>query len=216
MTNHGSPSNRLKAQTTNSAGGPTTFPPPLPLAPFQPLSQLQMSKPSLMQAQELAWHSWLAKNGRHGDSSRDGKQMDVTSHGQNPLPLSSWPMQSSKSMAETRSTASTATTGSLSTAGTKDGHATDTSTLLFAAFTSSLNKPAANFTPDTYQVNSTRQTAPPEANFFIDATLPRTQRETRAIRAGTNCTPLQPVRPSRQACRKARELSEREHRGTNR
>src|SRR5258708_1407400 len=166
MTSHGSPSNRLKAQTMNSAGGPTTFPPPLPLAPFQPLSQLQMSKPSLMQAQELVWHSWLAKNGRHGDSSQDGKQMDVTSHGQNPLPLSSWPMQSSKSMAKTRSTASTVTTGSLSMAGTKDGHTTDTSTLLFTAFTSSLNKLAANFTPDMYQVNSTWQTAPPEANFL--------------------------------------------------
>jgi hypothetical protein len=54
---------------------------------------------------------------------------------------------------------------------------------------------------------------PSLSNFFIDATLPQTQQEILATRTGTDREPLQPARPSTQARRRARDLSEREHRG---
>jgi hypothetical protein len=52
------------------------------------------------------------------------------------------------------------------------------------------------------------------ANFFIDATLPHSQQEIRALRTGTDFAPLQATRPSAQAQRRAQSLSEPEHRNT--
>ena len=53
---------------------------------------------------------------------------------------------------------------------------------------------------------------PSISNFFIDATLPRTQREIRAVRAGTNFSPQRPPRLSTQPPRNSRSLNKRERR----
>jgi hypothetical protein len=60
------------------------------------------------------------------------------------------------------------------------------------------------------------QPDPSISGFFIDATLPQSQQETRATRTGSNFAPLQANRPSAQSQRKARDLSEQERRGAAR
>jgi hypothetical protein len=54
------------------------------------------------------------------------------------------------------------------------------------------------------------------ASFFIDATLPQSQPEARAVRAGADFAPLQAARPSAQARENARDLSNRERQATSR
>jgi hypothetical protein len=51
-------------------------------------------------------------------------------------------------------------------------------------------------------------------NFFIDATLPRSQQEIRAARAGTDHAPLHATRPSAQAQRSAQDRNNRQHQNT--
>src|SRR5882757_2482402 len=99
-----------------------------------------MPEPSPMQAQEQALLSWLAQNGRCGDSSQAGNPTDGTSHGPNQSPLNSWLMESWQNMAMPNLIDYTVTTKSLPKGGTRVSPTTDMSTLLSDAFTISLTK----------------------------------------------------------------------------
>src|SRR6266849_3845915 len=162
VTSRVSRSVHLKAQILNLIGGCTHYHLPFLLALSQLPPNSRTPAPSLMQAPERESRFWLAASGRHGDSSQDGNQTVATSHGPKQSPLNSWLVQSWQSTVQPRHTNCTATTGSLLMAGQTGVHATNTSTLFSAAYTTSLMKPTAVSSPDMYRVPSTQPMAPPE------------------------------------------------------
>src|SRR5580698_9701533 len=96
-----------------------TFPP----APSQPPLSSSTLVYSPMQAQEQALLSWLAKNGKPGDSSPTGTLTVMTLLGPNQLPLNSLPEQLWQNMVTSIPTNYTATTGWSSRDGQEDAHA---------------------------------------------------------------------------------------------